>query len=507
MAGDLTPTLRETDWWRDEQVAAAGIPIEDAPIVSVGSGIGSFVFFDTLRIAGLPSGQIRVLGNNRVPWQTYEYLTRVSQIPRGERLRSDSSSTPDCIWGFPGYSVREAFADRTLKPLWNVLTEPIWNDYYTPRAGQAFRGMESEANRVGYFTSLVQGEVAMVRRRVGGGYFSVLTPKEATAQTRRVAYRSRFVHLAVGYPGLTYLPDLQEYRQRTGDVQRVVNAYEPHEHVYRRLEGRPSVVLVRGGGIVASRVLQRLMDDREAGKTQVSIVHAFRTYVDGPTQRRGLAARKGGHGFSYQGFNWPKACWGGQYKAELEKLEGEERAAFYSELGGTTTPWRRSWQRQMDRAKRDGWYHPGQGVIESMTRLGEQVRVSLASKDGTRRSIDADAVIDCTGLEGDLRSHRLLADLLDHGGAGRNPIGRLDVGRHFEVRGAEASPGRMYAAGSATLGGYFAAVDTFLGLQYAALKVADDLARQGFCKKIGVGRSVSEWMRWAGHLAPNGVRS
>jgi hypothetical protein len=32
--------------------------------------------------------------------------------------------------------------------------------------------------------------------------------------------------------------------------------YEDHEHVYDRLRVKPGVVLIRGGGIVASRVLQ-----------------------------------------------------------------------------------------------------------------------------------------------------------------------------------------------------------------------------------------------------------
>ncbi len=55
----------------------------------------------------------------------------------------------------------------------------------------------------------------------------------------------------------------------------------------------------------------------------------------------------------------------------------------------------------------------------------------------------------------------------------------------------------MYAVGSTTLGGYYAGVDSFLGLQYAALQVADDMARQGFCKRIGPVRSISQWWKWA----------
>jgi hypothetical protein len=136
-----------------------------------------------------------------------------------------------------------------------------------------------------------------------------------------------------------------------------------------------------------------------------------------------------------------------------------------------------------------------------------QVRAVVPGPDGTlishvegahgQTQIQAHYVIDCTGLEADVAEHRLLADLLQHGGAGRNPVGRLDVERTFELRGTANGDGRLYASGSATLGGYFPGVDTFLGLQIAAQEICDDLARHGLCKKIGPVRSTAQWFRWA----------
>jgi len=210
----------------------AGIPIVEVPLVSVGGGIGSFVTADYLRIAGTAPDRIRVLSNIDYPWQTYEYLTRVSQIPPRERIRSDSASRPDNIWGFPSYGLAEAVRTRSLRPLWQLLVEPIWDDYYTPRAAQVFAGLEREARRIGYPQMVVKGQVRMVRRRRDGGYFTILTPPAGTAATRRVAYRSQFVHLAVGYPGLKFLPELQEFRTAHQDFHHVVSAYEDHEHVY-----------------------------------------------------------------------------------------------------------------------------------------------------------------------------------------------------------------------------------------------------------------------------------
>src|SRR5690606_40504336 len=171
-AGDLTPELIGTPEWTDEMVAAAGIPIHDIPFLTVGGGIGSFVMLDYLRIYGVPVSRMRVVSNIDHPWQTYEFLTRCSQIPRSERIRSDSSSRPDNIWGFPSYALEEAWKERKPSYLWQVLTEPIINDYWTPRAGTVFTNLEREAKRIGYWDMLVKGQVRMVRKRVGGGYFT-----------------------------------------------------------------------------------------------------------------------------------------------------------------------------------------------------------------------------------------------------------------------------------------------------------------------------------------------
>jgi hypothetical protein len=281
LQGDLTPDLIGTDRWTDAMLAKADIPVADVPFVSIGGGIGSFVTVDYLRICGVPTSQIRVLTQLETPWESYEYLTRVSQIPRGERLRSDSASCPDNIWGFPSYAVREAIATRSVRPLIQIATEPIFDDYYTPKAGQAFDSMEREYHRVSYPETVVKGQVRMVRRRVGGGYFTILTPPEGATRTKRVAFRSRYVHVAVGYPGLKFLPDLMDYREAHRDYSSVVNAYEPHEQIYERLHRAPGTVLVRGGGIVASRVLQRLVDDRDARGLSTQILHVFRTFVTG----------------------------------------------------------------------------------------------------------------------------------------------------------------------------------------------------------------------------------
>jgi lysine/ornithine N-monooxygenase len=166
-------------------------------------------------------------------------------------------------------------------------------------------------------------------------------------------------------------------------------------------------------------------------------------------------------------------------------------------MGGTNTPRRRLWQQQMADGRAGGYYHDMQGVVEKVE-PGQNGKVIsyVKSKNGQEQRIEADFIIDCTGLEADISEHRVLADLLKNGGAYRNPKGRLEVERHFEVKGAGNGDGALYASGAATLGGYFPGVDTFLGLQVAAQEIADDLARRGWCKKIGPVRSTIQWFKW-----------
>ena len=500
--GELTDQLIATSLWTDVMLADAGIPVYDAPLVTIGGGLGSFALVDVLRIAGVPASSIRVLTNLDRPYDTYAYLARNSQIPDGERLRSDSASVMDNIWGWPSYAVREAFAARSvpgfLAPLFQVATEPVLTDYYTPRSGDVYRSVDRETARIGWTSMLAKGQARMVRRRAGGGYFSILTPPEGTWPTRRVAFRSSFVHVAVGYPGLRFLPDLQAYLTRYNDYTRVVNAYAPHEHVYEELIRRGGTVLVRGAGIVASRVLQRLTEDVERHGARTQIVHLFRTYQHGLQGPSVFMRRRAADGVAYQGFNWPKGAWGGQLRYRLERGSDEERAQLFKVMGGTTTPKRKLWQKEIALARSKGYYRQFVGEVADMTPGADNTVVTrVRAKDGSILEVPAHFVIDCTGLEGAVPEHRLLKDLLEHGGAGLNLLKRLDVGLSFEVRGADSPPGAMYASGSITLGAYYAGVDSFLGLQYAALRIADDLARRGFCRRIGLGRSVSQWWRWA----------
>lgn len=494
--------LVETEVWSDELIARHGLSVEDVPLVSIGGGLGSLAMLDTLRIAGVPAAQLRTVTDLDSPEETYRLLAENSQIPPHERLRSDSQSVMDNIWGFPSYAIREAWRKKSFQPAWQVMSEPILSEFFTPQAGQVYESVHREAARIGWPTMRRDGYARLVRRRVGGGYFTLIS-SGALGERSRTVTRSRFVHLAVGYLGIRLLRDLQEYRERSGDYRSVVNAYESHDHVYETALFRPTTVVVRGSGIVAARVLQRLFDDREKNDAPTRIVHLFRTYVDGPQGDSATFRRPGGRGYAYQGFNFPKASWGGQLRDQLEAASPEERARLIDAFGGTNVPKRGVWQRQMDRGLAEGSYEQRVGEVTNVRNSPGGGLVLEVGGNGNSYEVGADFVIDATGLVADIGQDRLIGDLLEHGGARRNPKGRLDVGNDFSVLGAESAPGKLYASGSITLGGPYAGVDSFLGLQYAALAIADDLAAEGFCRKIGPGRSLSQWWRWVRGRSPD----
>ncbi|HRC57803.1 MAG TPA: hypothetical protein PKU97_17830, partial [Kofleriaceae bacterium] len=126
----------------------------------------------------------------------------------------------------------------------------------------------------------------------------------------------------------------------------------------------------------------------------------------------------------------------------------------------------------------------------------------LEERGSAPERVDADFLLDATGLEDSVMRCPLLADLVTTSGATLNALGRLDVAPSFEVRALRNGPGRMYASGAATLGGALAPVDSFWGLTHAAMEITDDLADQQSCEFPGVMRSLTQWWRWARRLPP-----
>ncbi|MCO5998050.1 FAD/NAD(P)-binding protein [Actinoallomurus rhizosphaericola] len=492
--------LRAAPVWSEELVATAGLPTEHATFVTVGGGLAGFTVVDTLRIRGLEPTRIRVVSPQRRPYENLSRLIRTSQIRDDDPLRSDSGARADNIWGFPGYAVQEAIRRRTIRPLWKVLAEPVAAEFYNPSPGQVFRGLDREAGRIGWDSMLAPGQAGLIRRGAEGGFFCLVHPADHSPP---YVLRTPYLHLGTGYPALGYAPGLIEYRLRHQEYFNVVNAYEPHEHVYQVLRRRPGTVLVRGAGITASRVLQRLIDDRDRSGQAVRIQHLFRDLAEHPPGRRGSSPAVE-HGWRYQAFSFPRSATSGQHREQLAGMSSAERAAWITAMGATTTAKRRHWQRQLRKARSEGFYQALSGEITMMEPSGDrQVRLVIAgSAEDDPLRLDVDFLIDCTGMSPQLRDNPLLADLIDSGGAAVNALGGLDVGPHFEVRGSGGEPGRLYASGAIARGGYLAPVDSFAGLVDAALLICDDLAVRGVCARLGPRRSVAAWIKQLARRVP-----
>ncbi len=98
----------------------------------------------------------------------------------------------------------------------------------------------------------------------------------------------------------------------------------------------------------------------------------------------------------------------------------------------------------------------------------------------------------------------LLKDLVSHYDLPRNTKNRLQVNRHFELENLRNGNGRVYASRISTLGGPYAPVDSFLGLQYAAQQSLADLTAQRppGLRRLNPWRSSMQWARWAMGVCP-----
>lgn len=494
------------------QLYRGTVTVQETTYLAIGGGIGSFVWVDTMLCAGVAPEQIVVLGLEPRPHSRYERLCRNSQIPGHERLRSNSDACPDNIWGWPSYGLREMWGSLKKGKLgnffsvaWHVFGEPVLADTYTPRSGDVFASLDKEAIRIGWGRMWRYGQVKAIRKTDDGRYAVAYTTVNERREPVNLVLLARYIHLAIGYPGVQFLPDLQEYRDRTKDFKRVVNAYENHDHIYDHLARQGGVVMVRGRGIVASRVLQRLYEVRQYNRN-VFIVHVMRSpLLSG--HRYGHARRQVVNHMDLQPFNWPKATWGGTLRARLEKANDQERDRLLNDWGGTTTAKRKDWLNIVATGLREGWYQIRFGIAKRVepNPYGQVFTLMKAINPGEPENwVASDFIIDCTGLEAALDTSDLLRDMVQHHRLGRSPKGRLRVRNNFEIEGMENGPGRMYAAGAMTLGGPLAAVDSFLGLQIAALRSVEALAKMQApgVKGLGPWRSFIQWTRWVRGVKP-----
>jgi pSer/pThr/pTyr-binding forkhead associated (FHA) protein len=503
-----------------QAIHATGLPVEEVEYATIGGGLGSFIWVDLLRICGVSTERVRVLGMEQQPYGRYQQLCLNTQIVPQERLRSPADACPDNPWGFPNYATLEAIRGiakgklkLSLGYLWQVFAEPTLAANYTPKSGDVIAAIDREAARISWRKMIRTAHVQAIRKTTDGRYAIVYTCQQPTDYACTIA---RYVHLATGYPALQFLPDLQAYRDRTQDFKTVVNAYEPHEHIYESLAAHGGTVLLRGTGIAAARILQKIYTLRRNNdasgeqprqRVEIRVIQLLRSAkTDG--NKYGLAERKVEHNYEFQPFNWPKSTWGGQYKAILETATTEQRQHLLADWGGVTTINRPDWRRIITGGINKGWYQIVYGEVQQvLPNVNNNGTITTIRTSGVKGDINlaSDFIIDATAVDAPIMSSALLQDLVQQYNLPVNQLGRLTVTTDFELAEMANQSGKVYASGSITLGNYYAPVDSFLGLQYAAFNIIQDLLNQKAAqlKPLVLYRSLIQWWQWLNHRSPD----
>ena len=274
-------------------------------VAIVGSGLGGFVAYATLRHGGLEPAEIVVFGDDPDPAGAWR--PRAAAI-RQKLMRSESDGH---CWptSFPGLAAREAVRRRDLAPL--ILSVC---DRYRPTVSDFLRHVDELRGRSRWDESFCRARIERVLAADGGfdldghGVF-------------------RHVLLAPGHPGLAVPAEL-------ADDARVVHAYEPHEYASR-------VAIVGAGMAAATEWLNAL----ESGAEVVSV-------------RRHEPARRP--------LNVARPLFTKRGLSSFHATPAPERAALLRRYGEPSYPPGRSWDEPLEHAARAGRFRVGSGLNGSL---------------------------------------------------------------------------------------------------------------------------------------------
>ena len=294
-------------------------------VAIVGSGLGGFVAYATLRHGGLTPAEIAVFGDDPDPAGAWR--PRAAAI-RQKLMRSESDGH---CWptSFPGLAAREAFRRRDLSPLMLSVC-----DRYRPTVQDFLRHVDELRERSGWDDSFRRTRIERVLANDGGfdldghGTF-------------------RHVLLAPGHPGLAVPAEL------AGD-QRVVHAYERHEYASR-------VAIVGAGMAAATEWLNAL----ESGAEVISVRRRE------PTRRPLNVARPL---FTKRGL------------ASFRATPATERAALLRNYGEPSYPPGRAWDEPLERAASSGRFRVESGLNGSLDGA-EQVICATGFQQGFQNDL------------------------------------------------------------------------------------------------------------------------
>jgi len=294
-------------------------------VAIVGSGLGGFVAYATLRHGGLEPAEIAVFGDDPDPAGAWR--PRAAAI-RQKLMRSESDGH---CWptSFPGLAAREAVRRRDLAPL--ILSVC---DRYRPTVSDFLRHVDELRERSRWNESFCRARIERVLAADGGfdldghGVF-------------------RHVLLAPGHPGLAVPAEL-------APDARVVHAYEPHEYASR-------VAIVGAGMAAATEWLNAL----ESGAEVVSVRRH-------EPERRPL--------------NVARPLFTKRGLSSFHATTAPERAALLRRYGEPSYPPGRSWDEPIEHAARTGRFRVESGLNGSLN-SAEQVICATGFQRGYQHDL------------------------------------------------------------------------------------------------------------------------
>lgn len=472
----------------DEQLAATDIPVtRTATVATIGGGLGSFALVDRLRIGGLPGDEIVVVGEAASPGAAFFARCAALGLDDDSRLRSESAARVDNLWGFPGYAGHEARRTRSPRPLVRLLLEGVYGDGYRPSVGIVRDALDREARRIGWRAMTTGAPAEYLFKRSGGGYFVIVRERGGLA-----AIRCDHVHLALGSPGPRMTPEVAAYREGFPGSTRLTTAYDDNDAVLAAIARRGGDVIVRGAGEAAVQLLGRLAEARERHGRDLHVWHVVRSWPDGSSGRDERL------GFRHQALDFPRSAYAGSLRDELAALDEEDRVEALGTLGVATVRPHPRGRDPLAAARAEGWYDAVVGEVDRITEQDGRVAALVRLQNGKRMTVTGEHFFDAVGLDTDTAAHPLVADLVAFSPVTTTALGGLRVDEQWAVDGGASGDGRLFATGSTARGARLGPVDSFLGLQQAALSVADALAAAGVGAPLTPLRSARGWFRWIG---------
>jgi len=474
----------------------SGIALEKKMFVSLGGGIGSFCWVDSLRIHAVAAADIAVIAHHGRPYQQFKQYCDRSGLSPQDRLRSDSGARPDNFWGFPGYAVDEWWDNlrhgqwhAAGKVAWQIFTEPLLADFYTPTAGRLYASIEREMQRIDWESMVRPGSALFIRQLNDDGY--AIFYRTPGRQVRIML--AKIVHLALGHTvkQANYLP--------TKAPDQVLSGYNLQADFFRCVEETQASVMVVGRGIVAARIIERLLP-KAAQQPERAIISLFRSPL-GETADSRQIEQASFAGWRLQPFNWPRSTFGGPLMETLQSVPPTARRQLAKTWSAASTPPRTQWLRELQKAAVARRYRTLYGQIAHIEQQGARLAIQItpsppATSDAV--TIQADYLVDCSGFDDQVAHHFIYTDLMTTYQLPTTPAGSLQVNAYFEIETLSSNAGKIIVSGSGAAGNHYGPVDSFLGHQYAAVKTIESLSTLPWTKlrPLNLVRSLRGWLQW-----------